>query len=105
MHSDSLSGQAFEEWLFDLEHRTLPDFLDTQIWVPWRCQQEDILALRALAKGKPGDRVPTHFLAGLMRLQACGIIERICTPTGVVYFLSPYSYEVLMHNVSYKEPR
>ena|SRR5258708_33167959 len=104
-----LTGAAFEEWLFDPEHRTLPDFLTMPESPfgepPLALLKQDIRALRALASGKAGDRIPTHLLAGLVRLHAAGIIERFTTDQGAVYIMSPYSYEVLMHNISYKEPR
>lgn len=100
----TLTGPDFERWLFDPKHRTLPDFLDMpEAAFGNTLQAGDIRALRALARGRPGDRVPTHLLAGLVRLHANWIIERIGTDTGAVYLMSHYSYEVLLHNVSYKE--
>ena len=103
-----LTGQAFEDWMFDPEHRTLPDFLDPEmpeVAFGHRLQRGDIRSLRALAKGRPGERIPTPLLAGMVRLHAAGIIDRLTTTSGAIYILTPYSYEVLMHNVSYKEPR
>ena len=103
-----LTGQAFEDWLFNPEHRRLPDFLDPDmptVAFGQVLQKGDIRSLRALAVGPPGGSIPTHLLAGMTRLYAANIIGRLETLRGVVYFLTPYSYEVLIHNVSYKEPR
>ena len=101
-----LTGQAFEDWLFDPEHRRLPDFLDMPtVAFGQGFQKGDIRPLRALAVGPPGGSIPTHLLAGMTRLYAASIIGRLETSRGVVYFLTPYSYEVLMHNVSYKGAR
>ena len=106
MHADTLHGPDFERWLWDPEHRTLPDFLNMpEVAFGHTLQSGDIRSLRVLASIAPGQHVPTHLLAGLVRLNAHGIIERVTTPEGAVYFMSPYSYEVLMHNVSYKGAR
>lgn len=103
MHADTLTGPEFERWLWDPEHRTLPDFLNLpEVAFGHSLQSGDVRSLRMLASLKPGEHVPTHLLAGLVRLAAAGIIERIVTSHGAVYFMSPYSYEVLLHNVSYR---
>ena len=105
MHSDTLTGPEFERWLFDREHRTLPDFLVMpEVAFGHGLQSGDIRALRWLAAhSAPPTPVPTHLLAALVRLHTAGIIERATTDLGAVYFTSPYSYEVLLHNVSYRE--
>ena len=106
MASDTLTGPAFERWLFDREHRTLPDFLTMpEVVFGHGLQSGDIRALRWLAAHSAchGAPVPTHLLAALVRLHTAGIIERATTDLGAVYFTSPYSYEVLLHNVSYRE--
>ena len=104
MHSDTLTGPEFERWLFDREHRTLPDFLAMpEVAFHNGLQSGDIRALRWLAKSPPGGQPPTPLLAALVRLHTAGIIERETTDLGAVYFTSPYSYEVLLHNVSYRE--
>lgn len=103
MHAPDLTGPDFERWLFDKEHRTLPDFLVMpEITFGPGLLKQDIHALRTLASAQPGTRVPTHMLAGMARLHAHGIIERLTTPEGALYVLSPYSFEVLLHNVSFR---
>ena len=106
MASDTLTGPEFERWLFDREHRTLPDFLTMpEVAFGNVLQSGDIRALRWLTahSALSGTAVPTHLLAALVRLHTAGIIERATTDLGAVYFTSPYSYEVLLHNVSYRE--
>ena len=103
MHTDTLTGPEFERWLFDREHHTLPDFLAMpEVAFHNGLQSGDIHALRWLAERFP-TLAPTHLLAALVRLHTAGIIERETTDLGAVYFTSPYSYEVLLHNVSYRE--
>lgn len=97
-----LTGTEFEHWLFDPEHRTLPDFLNMpEVAFGAQMQQSDLKALRALAINR-GEQIPTHHLAGIVRLHAHGIIDRRTTEHGAMYFLTAYSYEVLLHNVSYR---
>lgn len=97
-----LTGTAFEQWLFDPEHRTLPDFLDMpEVAFGGGLLKHDILALRDLAWNR-GSVIPTHFLASIIRLFNHGIIGRTVTDSGAIYRMSTYSYEVLLHNVSYK---
>jgi hypothetical protein len=106
MHADTLTGPEFEQWLLDPERQHLPDFLDMpEFAFGYTLQRGDIRSLRMLAGIKPGQHIPTHLLAGLVRLHAHGIIGRANTQAGAIYTMSPYSYDVLMHNASYKGSR
>lgn len=109
MHSDNLTGGDFEFWLMDPEFRAIPDFLAMNeigdAINPMALLKQDIRPLRALANSRPGERVPTHFLAGLVRLHHHSVIGRIDTDRGAIFHMTPYSYEVLMHNVSFREAK
>lgn len=97
-----LSGVAFEEWLFDPEHKTIPDFLDMpEVAFGNKLQRYDIHALRVLSQTH-GAALPTWSLAGLVRLHAAGVIGRTSTDRGAVYFMTKYAHEVLKHNASFK---
>jgi hypothetical protein len=104
--SDTLTGPDFERWLFDPEHRSLPDFLNMpEEAFGFVLRSYDITALRILASSHAdGPPPPKHWLPSFIRLHAHGIIERLDRDDAVYFVMSPYSYEVLMHNVSYKEP-
>ena len=100
----NLTGIAFENWLASPEFARLPDFLDLpERTLNDRLIKSDICSLRALARGPPGFNLPVNFKEALRRLHLHGIIERLENQNSYLYVLSPYSYEVLMHNVSYRE--
>ena len=99
----NLTGIAFERWLASPEFARLPYFLDLPEWtLNDRLIKSDICSLRALARGPPWPS-PVNFEEALRRLHLHGIIERLENQDSYLYVLSPRSYEVLMHNVSYRE--
>lgn len=104
--SSTLTGAQFEQWLFNPEHRNIPDFLDMpEVAFGNHLQRGDIHALRALAAVSKGDihDAPTWCLAGLVRLHANGLIDRQTTPSGALYIMTPRSYAVLRHNASFRQ--
>jgi hypothetical protein len=97
------TGNEFEAWLFSPEHSKLPDFLDfPEFPLGDRLIKSDICSLRALARGSP-HQLPPNFREALRRLHAHGIIARLESADSYLYMLLPYGYEVLLHNVSYRE--
>lgn len=100
-----LTGVEFEQWLFNPVHRALPDFLAMpETPLLGRLINTDIRALRALARGPvKGNHLPYDFVAALRRLYAHGIVGRLDREESILYHMTPYSFEVLIHNVSYRE--
>ena len=100
-----LTGIEFETWLMDPRWARLPDFLDfPEFTLGDRLIKSDIVTLRALARGPvKGNHLPYNFKEALRRLHTHGIIGRLDREDVVLYHMTPYSYDVLLHNVSYRE--
>lgn len=101
-----LTGAEFEAWLADPKWAALPDFLTfPDNTYGERLIKSDLLSLRALARGPsaPPGSVPRNIVTALRRLHAHEIIGLVETADSYVYVMIPFSYEVLLHNVSYRE--
>ena len=101
-----LTGAEFWTWLMNPAFANLPDFLAFPDHTYGdRLIKSDICSLRALARGPKGPPgyVPHNFVHALRRLHAHEIIGRLEGANSYLYVMTPFSYEVLLHNVSYRE--